>query len=94
MALKRVCAWCQADLGVLECPESGITHGICRSCRTRVISRYWLQDKHLIAGLVLDIENHVLWLKHSDRLLAGFSLPVNREFLLQEADKYLLLQPA
>ena len=94
MALKRVCTWRQADLGDLECTEPGVTHGICRSCRTRVISQYWLQDKHLESGLTLDVQDHVLWLKQIDRALAGFALPVNRKILLQEADKYLLRQPA
>ena len=94
MTLKRVCAWCQADLGILECPESGVTHGICRNCRTQVVSQHWLQAQHLRAGLALDIEDHILWLKQSDMILASFTLPVNRNSLLQEADKYLHLQPA
>lgn len=33
--MKRVCAWCQADLGAVECEaEQGgkVSHGICPQC--------------------------------------------------------------
>jgi len=39
--MKRVCAWCQADLGEVESkanPENAITHGICCSCAARLRS--------------------------------------------------------
>jgi hypothetical protein len=54
MTLKIICAWCEADLGKLECPESGVTHGICQSCRSRLESerRQWVD--HLAAKLVLE----------------------------------------
>jgi hypothetical protein len=39
--MKRVCAWCQADLGEIESknqPVDAITHGICAACATRFCS--------------------------------------------------------
>lgn len=32
--MRRVCAWCGKDLGVVECSvgQKGITHGICEEC--------------------------------------------------------------
>ncbi len=59
MALKKICAWCQADLGELECPESGVTHGICQPCLSRLKSEYFLQPRHLKAGLVLEKDDYI-----------------------------------
>lgn len=32
--MKRVCAWCQADLGEVPGGE-GVSHGVCRACAER-----------------------------------------------------------
>jgi len=94
MTLKRVCAWCQADLGEVESLESGVTHGICRSCRTRVESEYWLLPRHLAAGLILETENdHIIKLKQRNQTIALFTSPISRKSILQESDKFLFCQP-
>ena len=39
--MKRVCAWCRAELGAVEGdlrPEGGITHGICEVCEQRLMA--------------------------------------------------------
>jgi len=39
--MRRICAWCQTDLGEIESEansENTITHGICPACATRLCS--------------------------------------------------------
>jgi hypothetical protein len=59
MTLRIICAWCKADLGELECPESGVTHGICQSCRAWIESEHCLQMELLEAELVLEDEKQL-----------------------------------
>jgi hypothetical protein len=93
MTLKKVCAWCQADLGELECPQSGITHGICQSCCAKAESQYWLQPRHLAAGLILETDDDLtLKLKYQGQTIASFSSPINRRSIHQAADQYLLVK--
>lgn len=89
MILIRICAWCQNYLGALECPEPGITHGICRDCRSRLESEYFLQMEHLKAGLTLEVGENDIWLKQAGQIVAVFSTPVNRKLIIREADKHL-----
>ena len=30
--MKRICAWCKADLGLTQGPDNEVTHGICTPC--------------------------------------------------------------
>jgi len=36
--MKKICAWCNKEIGEEEGDESVITHGICASCAQRIIS--------------------------------------------------------
>ena len=31
--MTKICAWCKKDLGTVEGPEEGVTHGICPDCK-------------------------------------------------------------
>jgi len=92
MALKRICAWCQADLGELESPHSGITHGICRSCQVLLRSEFYLQASHLEMGLILRKDDFGVCLTNGNRIIARFTNPVSRISVLHEANRYLLQQ--
>jgi hypothetical protein len=94
MALKKICAWCQAELGEVESPSSGITHGICPTCRFRVEQQFPLRVEHLEASLALENDVHILRLKEGERVVALFTIQAEGDAILREADKYLPYQPA
>ena len=89
MSLKRVCAWCQADMGEVSCPATGVTHCICPSCFAMVETELFLHLKHSNAGFALERDENIIVLKKGDNTIASFSLPVNRETIIREAEKYL-----
>lgn len=37
--LKIVCAWCNKDMGEKPSQQSGITHGICESCKQKALKK-------------------------------------------------------
>ncbi len=36
MSIKKICAWCKADLGVVPGNSTEKTHGICQLCSSRI----------------------------------------------------------
>jgi hypothetical protein len=89
VSLKRVCAWCQADLGEVDNKNSGVTHGICPACLIRLKVNSILRTEHLIAGLTLEEDDHVLLLKKEGQVVAYFTHQAEKESILKEANKYL-----
>jgi hypothetical protein len=89
MCAKRICAWCKKDLGEAAGSVSGITHGMCQSCLTRIRMESVLRTEHLAAGLTLEQDDHTLQLKKSGQVVARFSSLTGKPSILEEADKYI-----
>jgi PAS domain-containing protein len=80
--MKKVCAWCKADLGEMPSeihPAEAITHGICISCRDRLLSEggQTLRDfleKLNVPILLMDQQGCVLSINGPAQLLLGKKL--------------------
>jgi hypothetical protein len=38
MPMRRVCAWCQRDLGTVPGEDGMVTHGMCDTCEATVLA--------------------------------------------------------
>ncbi|MBA7709485.1 hypothetical protein ES703_118403 [subsurface metagenome] len=46
--MRKVCAWCQADMGEIEGKgETGTTHGICQACQLKYFPELYPGGKKL-----------------------------------------------
>jgi len=36
--MKRICAWCKEPMGEIAPEQPGVTHGICESCKAKILA--------------------------------------------------------
>ena len=89
MSLKRICAWCQTEMGEIDAPSVGVTHGICPSCLIKLKTKSILRAEHLAAGLTLEEDDHTIQLKRRGQIVARFTIQSSKASILEEANKYL-----
>jgi hypothetical protein len=51
MSIRKICAWCKADLGVIPGHSTGKTHGICQICRSRITNDFQPHQLKSISGV-------------------------------------------
>jgi hypothetical protein len=89
MGLKKVCAWCQTEMGEIDCLVSGVTHGICPDCAKKMRTGPVLRKEHLEAGLTLEEDDHVIQVKKQGQPVARFTAQADIGTILEKADEYL-----
>jgi len=43
--MKKICAWCNAYMGIVAESQPGVTHGICRPCFSMLEEKRLLKKK-------------------------------------------------
>ncbi|MDP6634862.1 MAG: hypothetical protein QGG42_08200 [Phycisphaerae bacterium] len=85
--MRRVCAWCRADLGPVESnihPEDTVTHGICPSCAAR-LSSLSVNRPEPLHQFLDSLGVPVLLVESEPRVLTGNKLA--RQMLGKELDE-------
>ncbi|MFH1726661.1 MAG: hypothetical protein ABII00_18780 [Elusimicrobiota bacterium] len=81
--MKRVCAWCDADLGTKESgilPDDAVTHGMCPACETRLLpevgdSTHEFLDRLGVPVLLMEADARVRSANKYARAILGKELP-------------------
>lgn len=89
MSLKKICAWCLKEIGEIDGPGPGVTHGICPECLRLMGTQSILQPEHLAAGLTIESDDHILQLMKRGQVVARFTSNASKDSILKEAYKHL-----